>query len=96
MENKTCGECVHYDKKLGVCDLTDDFSTVISNTPACVDFEIKPSIKNGDRIRMMSNEELAHRFAYPCPPGKVTLCTGSSNEQCKACWLEWLNSEVKQ
>lgn len=55
-----------------------------------------PKITNGDKLRMMSNEELAHRFAYPCPSGKVTQCTGSNNEQCKACWLKWLNSEVEK
>lgn len=91
MQNKVCGECVHYDKKLGLCDSNDNFFTIISNTPACLDFEIKPPMTNGDRIRQMSNEEMAVMFKTDikqCPPGEC------HDDGCIECWLEWLNTEV--
>lgn len=52
-------------------------------------------VSNGDRIRSMTDEELADFiFNADCPPGKNTLasercCTGVK------CWLEWLKEEMK-
>ena len=59
MNNKTCGDCKHFDRVLGICDLTDDFSTVMSNTLACPDIEICPKPTNGDKIRQGGNKALA-------------------------------------
>ena len=70
MNNKTCGECKHFEvdvvaakceKKLWICD---------DNTPACKKFERKP-FTNGDVIRQMSNAELA-KLIVP----KVMFCDG--------------------
>ena len=52
-------------------------------------------VSNGDRIRQMTDEELADFiFNAACPPGKNTLasercCTGTK------CWLEWLREEPR-
>lgn len=48
---------------------------------------------NADRIRSMSDEELAHAFAYQCA-GRV--CRGipfDGPNECENCWLEWLKKE---
>jgi hypothetical protein len=63
MEKKTCGECKHFDRVLGICDLTDDFSTVMSNTLACVDFEICPKPTVFQQITA-SPEVLAEKLVY--------------------------------
>jgi hypothetical protein len=93
---KTCGECKHFDRVLGICDLTDDFSTVISNTLACVDFEICPKPTNGDNIRQMSNEELSVMLSDVNFLSMISdLCHSkecSCVETCKDSVLGWLNA----
>lgn len=62
------------------------------NSVACKHFKGK-KITNGDKIRQMSNEEMAAMFRTDikqCPPGEC------NDAGCIACWLEWLNSEVEE
>lgn len=48
---------------------------------------------NGDRIRAMTDEELAECAKnYMCPPQPVESCCSN----CKRCWLSWLRSPVKE
>lgn len=48
---------------------------------------------NRDRIRGMSNEELAEIMQCNCPPG--TECSRSITYPCATCWLDWLNSPAE-
>lgn len=50
-------------------------------------------VTNADRIRAMSDEELAEYVAtYSCPPAaERTRCGGV----CPECWLDWLRQPVK-
>lgn len=52
---------------------------------------------HADRIRSMSDEELAELFSHlGCPyflGGKVDCNT--ENKGCKACWLDWLRQEAQ-
>lgn len=51
---------------------------------------------NADRIRSMSDEDLAEWIAgrYPdCPPG-VTPAPLGCDDVCAECWLEWLKKET--
>lgn len=61
---------------------------------------------NADKIRQMTDEEIAESFfGCSCPPGDdlYELCfdveTGQKNamipDKCKKCWLKWLEQEVK-
>ena len=59
---------------------------------------------NADRIRNMTDEELASKFAdIYCPDGlsvdrkncKHNYLTGSPIEICEECWLEWLKKEAE-
>lgn len=49
---------------------------------------------NGDRIRSMSNEELANLLGDKCvcpPSGECAEASGN----CDACWLKWLNKPTE-
>lgn len=53
---------------------------------------------NADRVRAMSDEKLAERFAaaccrdYPCED-KYMMPDGMN---CYGCWLDWLKKEVEE
>lgn len=48
---------------------------------------------NGERIRLMSDEELAEMTAEPCPPlYRRKWCPEDRN--CLECWAEWLKMEA--
>ena len=55
------------------------------------------TMTNGDKIRSMTDEELAENFQAMCPPdheGIFTLeCTYGAG--CRDCWLVWLEQEVQ-
>ena len=58
---------------------------------------------NADRIRAMTDEELADNFASRCCPHKDEFYNcGEINrkefslEDCKSCWLDWLKQEVTE
>lgn len=65
------------------------------NSVACKHFKGK-KITNCDKIRQMSGIELANMFADACPPNIHKKCRGTIREDCFTCWLEWLESEVKE
>lgn len=52
---------------------------------------------NADRIRAMSDEELAvmffnYHFSFTCPEQGCHEC----KESCMDCWLDWLKKEVEE
>ena len=62
----------------------------------------RPSKTNADRIRSMSDEELAALCESGCPPrrGCPDLTKEdvdkSYHELCQKCWLDWLKEEVNE
>ena len=59
--------------------------------------EPQKPLTNADRIRTMSDEELAQALPFPsCPPheGKCTFSSMIASS-CDDCWLQWLREEVK-
>ena len=47
---------------------------------------------NGDRIRSMSNEELAVALMCPNEMGMTEIeCAPSDDKECRQCVLDWLN-----
>jgi len=55
-----------------------------------------PKPTNADRIRAMTDEELAHAFVYQCA-GRV--CRGilfDGPNECENCWLDWLKKEAAE
>ena len=81
--NIKCGSCIG--KTL--CGEPEDTALV------CVDRVIGKPMTNADRIRAMSDEELAElidRETDSCAP--TGDCEKMSRD-CKACWLEWLQQQ---
>ena len=67
-------------------------------------FMVNPKINktNADRVRSMTDEELAVLCESGCPPrrGCPDLTKEdvdkSYHELCQKCWLDWLKEEVKE
>ena len=57
----------------------------------------KTPMTNADRIRAMSDEELAELIyrRHTCPPGKGYLDCKIS-DTCDKCWVDWLQQPVKE
>lgn len=47
---------------------------------------------NADRIRRMSDEELAYQFGAQCPKDRKREC----DKRCSQCWLEWLQQPAEE
>lgn len=92
MKTKTCGECKYFVRSeyLDVCTV---FCEDYKSECLCCDY-FNPRT-NGDKIRQMSDEELAKKFGYPCPPLYKKHCRGDNPEECAECWLNWLKQEAK-
>lgn len=52
----------------------------------------KPPMTNSDRIRAMSDEELALQFGANCPKENRRAC----DSVCSKCWLEWLRQPAEE
>lgn len=52
--------------------------------------KVKPKT-NGDRIRAMTDEEMAKILNGGCPPGGANCYW-----RCELCWLDWLRSPVEE
>ena len=75
--------------------------TVDPATCDCVSYcqYATPPKTNADRIRAMTDEELAEYVFelanYACPPEKTyAQLTCGKNPKCSDCWLEWLRQEA--
>ena len=49
-------------------------------------------VTNADRIRAMSDEELAKAMDMVCPPNEGCI----DNQNCVKCWLEWLRQPSEE
>lgn len=93
MKTKTCGECKH-------CSSCCSWVKPDINANSCEDFEPK-TLTNGDKIRQMSDEELAELLTNPpcfiCSKGDAGgECTDTwANKNCKEAILAKLKTEAK-
>ena len=92
----SCKSCKKKDKReyaddCFACDNGDQWEAKRHRSPN------KPQT-NADRIRAMSDEELAE-FMRPwdsgCPRWKENPLPCSDWDNCGECWLKWLKEEVK-
>lgn len=90
MSDKTiCTTCLRL--RQGYCDGEKDLT-------ACPSYR---RMTNGDRIRAMTDEELADLFIekhddenyFACP---VRFFCGCSRSDCMVCFLDWLKQEVSE
>lgn len=108
-------KCYHAERnflgKIGVCWGTKECEACScgGDESKCDFYEDKrkrtiPKTTNADRIRAMSDEELAEmHVGVGCPPGTDLneLCFGENGEEllctpprCRKCWLKWLKQEA--
>ena len=71
---------------------------IIGKCPVCgADMRVGSDMTNADRIRAMSEEELARFFdleAFLCPWCDVS-CGGVEELPCRQCVLAWLKQEAE-
>lgn len=73
-----------YDWCEKVCDNTD-----IHAERNCKHYVVA---SNADRIRAMSDDEMAAKIvSFRCP---LEWCFPEGGENCKRCWLDWLRQEA--
>lgn len=104
MENKTCGECKYYNDAMFHCEKFDCMAEDGWSCPDCEEKE-KPKPTNGDRIRQMSNKELAtHKITPNCftctfgerfKDGAWCKAPAGKTDCCKEGYLEWLNAPAE-
>lgn len=84
MENKTCGECRFFESKEFICCSSGD--EVAAHFNACYNFEPMPEQRptTGDKIRQMSNTDLAEMLVYPVKPMNVN---GTTHYEFTSCLL---------
>ena len=92
MNGVYCKDCRRFDRDLQCCKVTSE-SKAGAKERECNQFR-KRFISNGDRIRAMSNEELAHFIdkRTGCPPENGAWRCAPEN--CRQCWFDWLNKEA--
>lgn len=77
-------------------DTTFQVNGKIDYVPVVVNTKMTKQ-SNADRIRAMSDEELAvmffnYHFSFTCPEQGRHEC----KESCMDCWLDWLKEEVEE
>lgn len=104
-------KCYHADKnflgEIGVCWGTKECeSCSCGGDEAKCDFydyvreRVKKPITNADKIRQMTDEELATWFSErprncPLPYAKDGFLKGRCKMGCGNCWLDWLKQEAE-
>lgn len=92
-----------------ICDTCEKYPCDMDGTKLwhrCFAYSPKPKpTTNADRIRAMTDEELADYLApCACPPIRFNKNTGDivcpvnkepCESDCKHCWLDWLKEEAK-
>lgn len=90
-----CSECPEYNK----CVFEHDLRAKRRN---CGKAKQKKVVTNADRIKAISNKELAEIFVHACadgcPPYMNWDCAkdGYGWDACVACWMKWLQQPVEE
>ena len=90
-DGKDCSGCKHLNER-GYCEFT---ACIIPCTVRATIPDVKPQT-NADRIRAMTDEELAEFIASGFPEDVCKdRCGGDESFQCSECVLDWLKEEGK-
>lgn len=82
-----CITCIHEDK-------SPMSETCVSCGIAMKNYEPRTPPTNADRIRAMTDEELA-AWREKCCPDRDNSAEDCWKESCELCWLDWLKEEVE-
>ena len=102
MKTMSGSRCLHYDcsnkNSFGYCKTTvcinehyQQEQWGLPSTTNKSESVVKKPQTNADRIRSMSDEELAEAFVKNCIGRKCDHA-----ESCYSCWLDWLKQEVTE
>lgn len=92
MKTKTCGECRYYFEQADFCR-KNNWACIEEDKECCEDFKPKT---NGDKIRQMSDEELARILINPpCFICSREVSVDCSDIDCKETILATLKQEAK-
>ncbi len=96
----TCKDCVYATQPTTTMRCRNHGINMSDNAVVCNEFKGKPQT-NGDRLRSMSNEELADFinsifYGFHENPGMCDVCDRDSIQNCKDCWLDWLKGKVTE
>ena len=73
---------------------------IIGNCPVCgAEMRVGTDMTNADRIRAMTDEELAEWLAKITDCGECKVSTSRcmvSEKSCACAWLDWLKQEVSE
>lgn len=89
--NVQCKKCVN---------LRNDWCKLVVDSPdpdMVRDCQYYRGKTNADRIRAMTNEELAEAFERSCPNDSENRCCtyfAKGSNGCFNCWIDWLKQEV--
>ena len=95
---RNCGNCANYNhERLCHTDVCSKCFIEGANGKSTEPSKWEPlPLTNGDRIRAMSDEELAKAFSDTIlcvPEGR---CRGNPKTSCYECWLNWLKQPAKE
>jgi len=109
MRTMSGSPCLHYDcsnrNSFGYCRTTvcinEHYQQEQWGLPSTINKSesvVKKPQTNADRIRAMTDEELANILdGSICPPGYNEIGACEADEQiCKSCWLDWLREAADE
>ena len=77
-----------------LCKQFDDCPFRYDLDAQCSEFKQKP-MTNGDKIRSMSDEELAERFYMFLCVHFLDDKVECKDDGCRKCWMKWLREEAE-
>lgn len=86
--------------RLHLCSMKKGI-TPLETCDGCENYHSRYKRTNGDRIRAMTDEELASYitgiwYSFEEMPGMCDVCDASSVQNCSECWLDWLKQEATE
>lgn len=99
MDNKRgCYGCIHADFDADGCTCKLDGLNVWNPAKGCK-YRKERSVTNGDKIRQMSDEQIAEIFTADAFCGKmngeIATVSDCSDRKCIDCVLQWLRKEAE-
>ena len=88
---KYCKDCVGFDE----CKTTGRTVEFAVGDGVCIDFDERKPQTNADRIRAMSDEELAKILGDKCICPPTSECEKLCGD-CDVCWMEWLRHPAEK
>ena len=87
---KYCKDCIGFDE----CKTTGRTVEFAVDDGVCIDFDERKPQTNADKIRSMTDEELAKIIGGKCICPPTSGCSEVCGD-CDACWLGWIQQPAE-